>query len=134
MNQELENYGSTTPIDEELQGRFKVLRIVAFMRWVTLLAGPGAILIDDYIQPWLLNQGLPSILTMEDLSKFLFLDVLGMSNYIDEEQFLAFYHHVNIVSCFLFVLFVGWVLVAKKKAINAARDLALMQEKMRGNI
>ena len=134
MNQELENYSSTTPIDKELQGRFKVLRIVAFMRWVTLLAGPGAILIDDYIQPWLLNQGLPSILTMEDLSKFLFLDVLGMSNYIDEEQFLAFYHHVNIVSCFLFVLFVGWVLVAKKKAINAARDLALMQEKMRGNI
>ncbi len=134
MNQELEKYSSTTPIDEELQGRFKVLRIVAFMRWVTLLAGPGAILIDDYIQPWLLNQGLPSILTMEDLSKFLFLDVLGVSKYIDEEQFLAFYHHVNIVSCFLFVLFVVWVLVAKKKAVIAARDLALMQEKMRGNI
>ena len=134
MNQELEKYSSTTPIDEELQGRFKVLRIVAFMRWVTLLAGPGAILIDGYIQPWLLNQGLPSILTMEDLSKFLFLDVLGISKYIDEEQFLAFYHHVNIVSCFLFVLFVVWVLVAKKKAVIAARDLALMQEKMRGNI
>jgi len=134
VNQELEKYSSTTPIDEELQGRFKVLRIVAFMRWVTLLAGPGAILIDGYIQPWLLNQGLPSILTMEDLSKFLFLDVLGISKYIDEEQFLAFYHHVNIVSCFLFVLFVVWVLVAKKKAVIAARDLALMQEKMRGNI
>jgi hypothetical protein len=115
VNQELEKYSSTTPIDEELQGRFKVLRIVAFMRWVTLLAGPGAILIDGYIQPWLLNQGLPSILTMEDLSKFLFLDVLGISKYIDEEQFLAFYHHVNIVSCFLFVLFVVWVLVARKK-------------------
>jgi hypothetical protein len=134
VNQELENYSSTMPIDEELQGRFKVLRIVAFMRWVTLLAGPGAILIDDYIQPWLLNQGLPSILTMEDLSKFLFLDVLGISKYIDEEQFLAFYHHVNIVSCFLFVVFVGWVIIAKKKAVIAARDLALMQEKMRGNI
>ena len=134
MNQELENYSSTMPIDEELQGRFKVLRIVAFMRWVTLLAGPGAILIDDYIQPWLLKQGLPSILTMEDLSKFLFLDVLGISKYIDEEQFLAFYHHVNIVSCFLFVVFVGWVIIAKKKAVNAARDMTLMQEKMRGNI
>ena len=134
MNQELENYSSTMPIDEELQGRFKVLRIVAFMRWVTLLAGPGAILIDDYIQPWLLKQGLPSILTMEDLSKFLFLDVLGISKYIDEEQFLAFYHHVNIVSCFLFVVFIGWVIIAKKKAVNAARDMTLMQEKMRGNI
>jgi hypothetical protein len=134
VNQELENYSSTMPIDEELQGRFKVLRIVAFMRWVTLLAGPGAILIDDYIQPWLLKQGLPSILTMEDLSKFLFLDVLGISKYIDEEQFLAFYHHVNIVSCFLFVVFVGWVIIAKKKAVNAARDMTLMQEKMRGNI
>jgi len=130
----LENYSSTMPIDEELQGRFKVLRIVAFMRWVTLLAGPGAILIDDYIQPWLLKQGLPSILTMEDLSKFLFLDVLGISKYIDEEQFLAFYHHVNIVSCFLFVVFIGWVIIAKKKAVNAARDMTLMQEKMRGNI
>lgn len=134
MNQELEKYSPTTSIDEELEGRFKVLRIVAFMRWVTLLAGPGAILIDDYIQPWLLNQGLPSILTMEDLSRFIFLDVLGASKYIDEEVFLAFYHHVNIVSCFLFVLFVAWVLVAKKKAVIAARDLALMQEKMRGNI
>ena len=134
MNQELEKYSPTTSIDEELEGRFKVLRIVAFMRWVTLLAGPGAILIDDYIQPWLLNKGFPSILTMEDLSRFIFLDVLGVSKYIDEEEFLAFYHHVNIVSCFLFVLFVVWVLVAKKKAVIAARDLALMQEKMRGNI
>jgi hypothetical protein len=71
---------------------------------------------------------------MEDLSKFLFLDVLGISKYIDEEQFLAFYHHVNIVSCFLFVVFVGWVIIAKKKAVNAARDMTLMQEKMRGNI
>ncbi len=134
MNQELENYSSITPIDEELQGRFKILRIVAFMRWVTLLAGPGAILIDDYIQPWLLNQGLPSILTMEDLSRFIFLDVLGISKYIDEEVFLAFYHHVNIVSCFLFVLFVVWVLIAKRKAVIAARDLALLQAKMGGNI
>jgi hypothetical protein len=134
VNQELENYSSTTPIDDELQGRFKVLRIVAFMRWVTLLAGPGAILIDDYIQPWLLNQGLPSIITMEDLSKYLFLDVLGISRYIDEEQFLAYYHHLNIISCFLFVVFVGWVIIAKKKAVIAARDLALMEEKMRGNI
>ncbi|HIB24301.1 MAG TPA: hypothetical protein EYM81_02205 [Candidatus Poseidoniales archaeon] len=134
MNQELDNYSSTTPIDDELQGRFKVLRIVAFMRWVTLLAGPGAILIDDYIQPWLLNQGLPSIITMEDLSKYLFLDVLGISRYIDEEQFLAYYHHLNIISCFLFVVFVGWVIIAKKKAVIAARDLALMEEKMRGNI
>ncbi|HHZ73857.1 MAG TPA: hypothetical protein EYN58_01485, partial [Candidatus Poseidoniales archaeon] len=125
MNQELDNYSSTTPIDDELQGRFKVLRIVAFMRWVTLLAGPGAILIDDYIQPWLLNQGLPSIITMEDLSKYLFLDVLGISRYIDEEQFLAYYHHLNIISCFLFVVFVGWVIIAKKKAVIAARDLAL---------
>ena len=134
MNQELDNYSSTTPIDDELQGRFKVLRIVAFMRWVTLLAGPGAILIDDYIQPWLLNQGLSSIITMEDLSKYLFLDVLGISRYIDEEQFLAYYHHLNIISCFLFVVFVGWVIIAKKKAVIAARDLALMEEKMRGNI
>ncbi len=134
MSQELEKYSSITPIDEELQGRFKILRIVAFMRWVTLLAGPGAILIDDYIQPWLLNQGLPSILTMEDLSRYFFLDILGIGNYIDEEQFLAFYHHVNIVSCFLFVVFVIWVLIAKKKAVIAARDLTLMQEKMKGSI
>ena len=134
MKQELENYSSITPIDDELQGRFKVLRIVAFMRWVTLLAGPGAILIDDYIQPWLLNQGLPSILTMEDLSRYFFLDILGIANYIDEEQFLAFYHHVNIVSCFLFVVFVGWVIIAKKKAVIAARDLTILQEKMKGNI
>lgn len=134
MNQELENYSSTTPIDEELKGRFKILKIVAFMRWITLLAGPGAILIDDYIQPWLLNQGLPSIITMDDLSKYLFLNVLGISKYIDEEQFLTFYHHVNIVSCLLFVVFVVWVIIAKKKAVNAARDLTLMQKKMRGNI
>tara|TARA_B110000116_G_C16682600_1_gene511414 strand:+ start:29 stop:433 length:405 start_codon:yes stop_codon:yes gene_type:complete len=134
VNLKLESYSSITPIDEELQGRFKVLRIVAFMRWITLIAGPGAILIDDYIEPWLSNNGLPSILTMEDLSRFFFLDVLGISNYIDEAQFLAFYHHVNIISCFLFVVFVVWVLIAKKKAVIAARDLTLMQEKMKGNI
>jgi hypothetical protein len=59
---------------------------------------------------------------------------LGIAKYIDEEKFLAFYHHVNIVSCFLFVVFVGWVIIAKKKAVIAARDMTLMQEKMRGNI
>lgn len=134
MNQELGNYSPSKPIDDELKGRFKILRIVAFMRWITLLVGPVAILIDDYIQPWLLEQGLPSILTMGDLSKFLFLEILGLSRYLDEEQFLAIYHHVNIVSCLLFVVFVCWVIIAKKRAVVAARDLTLMEEKMRGNI
>jgi len=134
VNQELGNYSHSKPIYDELEGRFKILRIVAFMRWITLLVGPVAILIDDYIQPWLLEQGLPSILTMEDLSKFLFLEILGLSRYIDEEQFLALYHHVNIVSCALFVVFVCWVIIAKKRAVVAARDLTLMEEKMRGNI
>ena len=134
MKQGLENYSSKPPIDSELKGRFKVLRIVAYMRWITLIIGPVAILIDDYIQPWMLNYQLPSILTMEDLGKFIFLDILGISKYIDEEQFLSFYHHLNIVSSFLFVVFVVWVLIAKRKAVIAARDLTLMQEKMMENI
>jgi len=134
VKQGLENYSSKPPIDSELKGRFKVLRIVAYMRWITLIIGPVAILIDDYIQPWMLNYQLPSILTMEDLGKFIFLDILGISKYIDEEQFLSFYHHLNIVSSFLFVVFVVWVLIAKRKAVIAARDLTLMQEKMMENI
>ncbi len=134
MNQGMDDYRSAPAIDAEFKGQYKALRIVSFMRWITLVIGPGAIIIDDFIQPWMVNQGLPSILTMDDLSRWFILDILGLSNYIDIDLFLEIYHHVNIISCVLFVVFIIWVEVAKRKAVSAASELTLLEDRMRRGV
>ncbi|MDP6325822.1 MAG: hypothetical protein QGI36_01865 [Candidatus Thalassarchaeaceae archaeon] len=134
MNQKIANYSSATPIDSKFKGQFKAWRIIAFMRWITFIIGPVAIIIDNYIEPWITKMGLPNILTMEDLSQWLILDVLNFSRWIDVDLFLRIYHHVNWVSCILFVIFVIWHAVMKRKTTSAARDLTLLEETMRTGI
>ncbi len=134
MNQEAENYKSATPIDSKFKGQFKAWRVIAFMRWVTFIIGPVAIIIDDYLQPWIATMGIPNILTIEDLSQWLILDILNLKKWIDVDLFLAIYYHVNWVSCILFIVFVIWHVVLKRKTTAAARDLTLLEEKMRAGI
>lgn len=134
MNQEAEDYKSATPIDSKFKGQFKAWRVIAFMRWVTFIIGPVAIIIDDYLQPWIATMGLPNILTIEDLSQWLILDILNLKKWIDVDLFLAIYYHVNWVSCILFIVFVVWHVVLKRKTTAAARDLTLLEEKMRAGI
>ncbi|MDP6742836.1 MAG: hypothetical protein QF807_07670 [Candidatus Thalassarchaeaceae archaeon] len=134
MNQEAEDYKSATPIDTKFKGQFKAWRVIAFMRWITFIIGPVAIIIDDYLQPWVASMGLPNILTIEDLSQWLILDILNLKKWIDAELFLAIYYHVNWVSCILFIVFVVWHAVLKRKTTAAARDLTLLEEKMRAGI
>ena len=71
---------------------------------------------------------------MEDLSQWLVLDVFRLGKWIDIEEFLEIYYHVNIVSCVLFVVFVLWYLFLKRKTIKSARDMSILQEQMRGGI
>tara|TARA_B100001750_G_scaffold246988_1_gene271123 strand:- start:2271 stop:2675 length:405 start_codon:yes stop_codon:yes gene_type:complete len=132
--QDVGEYNSSPPIESKFKKQFKAWRIIAFMRWVTFIIGPLAILIDRYLQPWLVSMGLPSIVTMEDFSLWLMLDVLRLSKWIDVEDMLELYHHINWVSCILFIVFVGWHILAKKRATKSARDLTLLEEKMRGGI
>tara|TARA_B100001146_G_C15906052_1_gene316685 strand:- start:57 stop:461 length:405 start_codon:yes stop_codon:yes gene_type:complete len=134
VNQEAENYKSATPIDSKFKGQFKAWRVIAFMRWVTFIIGPVAIIIDDYLQPWIATMGIPNILTIEDLSQWLILDILNLKKWIDVDLFLAIYYHVNWVSCILFIVFVIWHVVLKRKTTAAARDLTLLEEKMRAGI
>ncbi len=122
------------PLDKEFRGRYRVLRIVAFMRWVSLLVGPIAIIVDRIIEPWMSATGLPSVLTMEDITQFLLYESTGLSNYISEEEFLGYYHHLNIICCALFAVFVIWFILAKRKAVGAAEELALLEQRMGGGL
>ncbi len=134
MNQGLEEYNSSPPIESNFKRQFKAWRIIAFMRWITFILGPVAIFLDRILQPWMVSMGLPNILTMEDVSKWLILDVLSLSKWIDVDEFIELYHHVNWVSCALFVVFLVWHSIMKRKTTQSARNLTLLEEKMRGGI
>lgn len=131
---DLADYSSQPPADTKFNENFKAWRFIAFMRWITLLLGPVAIILDNYLEPWLTAQGFPNIITMEDLSQWLVLDVFRLGKWIDLEEFLEIYYHVNVVSCVLFVVFVLWFLILKSKTIKSARDMSILQEQMRGGI
>lgn len=130
----LDDYSSSPPVESKFKRQFKAWRIIAFMRWVTFILGPLAIFLDRFLQPWMVSMGLPNIVTMEDFSRWLVLDVLSLSKWIDVDQFLELYHHINLVSCILFLVFIAWHSIMKRKTTQSARNLTLLEEKMRGGI
>lgn len=134
MIQGLDDYSSSPPVESKFKRQFKAWRIIAFMRWVTFILGPLAIFLDRFLQPWMVSMGLPNIVTMEDFSRWLVLDVLSLSKWIDVDQFLELYHHINLVSCILFLVFIAWHSIMKRKTTQSARNLTLLEEKMRGGI
>jgi hypothetical protein len=92
--------------------------IVKKMRWVALVLGPLPILWDNVMFPTLnLFAGIPSFMTMEDFFHMLFVDLLPMDKYSDEFEMI--WPHLTRVCTILFVVFVIWAIVAKKKALAA---------------
>ena len=130
----LDDYSSSPPVESKFKRQFKAWRIIAFMRWITFILGPLAIFLDRFLQPWMVSMGVPNIVTMEDFSRWLVLDVLSLSKCIDVDEFLELYHHINLVSCILFLVFIAWHSIMKRKTAQSARSLTLLEEKMRGGI
>ena len=88
------------------------------MRWAALVLGPLPILWDNIMFPTLnLFVGMPSFMTMEDFFHMLIIDLLPMDKY--SEEFDLIWPHLTRVCTILFIVFVIWAIVAKKKALAA---------------
>ena len=89
--------------------------IVKKMRWAALVLGPLPILWDNIMFPTLnLFVGMPSFMTMEDFFQMLIIDLLPLDKY--SEEFDLVWPHLTRVCTILFIVFVIWAMVAKKKA------------------
>ena len=95
-----------------------------------MVLGPAALLVDEILVPLLLRYDVPDVVTFEDLMQWLVLKALPLDVWIDIELFHSIYFHVTRVSCALFVVFVAWTLLWKKKAETAADELVKGQDRL----
>ena len=100
--------------------------IIRRMRWITLVLGPVAILWDNVIAPFLIQQGAPEIVTMEDF----FQAIVFRSGLISEETFERYWPHLNNVCTVLFVVFLLWSIQKKRAAKAAAKDVVELEGRM----
>ncbi len=130
MMQPLDSMHDSVELDRRFRQRHRAWRIIAFMRWVTMVLGPAALLVDEILVPLLLRYDVPDVVTFEDLMQWLVLKALPLDVWIDIELFHSIYFHVTRVSCALFVVFVAWTLLWKKKAETAADELVKGQDRL----
>jgi len=123
MTQPPDSMHDSAELDRRFRQRHRAWRIIAFMRWVTMVLGPAALLVDQLLVPLLLKYQVPDVVTFEDLMQWLVLSVLPLDLWIDIELFHTIYFHVTRVSCVLFVVFVVWTHMWKQKAEAAADKL-----------
>ena len=123
MTQPPDSMHDSAELDRRFRQRHRAWRIIAFMRWVTMVLGPAALLVDQLLVPLLLKYQVPDVVTFEDLMQWLVLSVLPLDLWIDVELFHTIYFHVTRVSCVLFVVFVVWTHMWKQKAEVAADEL-----------
>ena len=120
-------------IPSELQKRerrynatWKAYAIIRRMRWITLVLGPVAILWDNVVAPFLVEQGAPEFVTMEDF----FQAIVFRSGLISEETFERYWPHLNNVCTALFLVFLFWSIQKKRAAKAAAKDVVELEGRM----
>ncbi len=123
MMQPHDSMHGSAELDRRFRQRHRAWRIIAFMRWVTMVLGPAALLVDQLLVPLLLKYQVPDVVTFEDLMQWFILSVLPLDIWIDTELFHSIYFHVTRLSCVLFVVFVLWTHMWKQKAESAADEL-----------
>ena len=100
--------------------------IISRMRWITMVLGPVAILWDNVIAPFLVEQGAPEFVTMEDFCQA----IVFRSGLISEETFELYWPHLNNVCTALFLVFLFWSMQKKRAAKAAARDVVELEGRM----
>ena len=130
MTQPPDTVHGSDGLDRRFRQRHRAWRIIAFMRWVTMVLGPAALFVDRLLVPLLLKYEVPDVVTFEDLMQWLILSVLPLDLWIDIDLFHSIYFHVTRLSCVLFVVFVVWTYLWKQKAEAAADELAHGQARM----
>ena len=129
MTQPLDSVDGSAELDRRFRQRHRAWRIIAFMRWVTMVLGPAALFVDELLVPFLLKYQVPDVITFEEMMQWLILGLLPLDLWIDLELFQFLYYHITRLSIVLFVVFVVWTEVWKRKATAAAGELTEEQTK-----
>jgi len=112
--------------ERRYRAQWRAYAIVKRMRWITLVLGPVAILWDNVIAPFLVEQGAPEFVTMEDFCQA----IVFSSGLISEETFERYWPHLNNVCTALFLVFLFWTIRKRRAAKQAAKDVVELEGRM----
>ncbi len=112
--------------ERRYRAQWRAYAIVKRMRWITLVLGPVAILWDNVIAPFLVEQGAPEFVTMEDFCQA----IVFSSGLISEETFERYWPHLNNVCTVLFLVFLFWTIQKRRAAKQAAKDVVELEGRM----
>ena len=112
--------------ESRYRAQWRAYAIVKRMRWITLVLGPVAILWDNVIAPFLVEQGAPEFVTMEDF----FQAIVFSSGLISEETFERYWPHLNNVCTVLFLVFLFWTIQKRRAAKQAAKEVVELEGRM----
>ena len=112
--------------ENRYRAQWRAYAIVKRMRWITLVLGPVAILWDNVIAPFLVEQGAPEFVTMEDFCQA----IVFSSGLISEETFEQYWPHLNNVCTALFLVFLFWTIRKQRAVKQAAREQVELEGRM----
>ena len=112
--------------DRRYRAQWRAYAIIKRMRWITLVLGPVAILWDNVIAPFLVEQGAPEFVTMEDFCQA----IVFSSGLISEETFERYWPHLNNVCTALFFVFLFWTIQKRRAVKQAAKEQVELEGRM----
>ena len=112
--------------ERRYRAQWRAYAIIKRMRWITLVLGPVAILWDNVIAPFLVEQGAPEFVTMEDFCQA----IVFSSGLISEETFEQYWPHLNNVCTALFFVFLFWTIQKRRAVKQAAKEQVELEGRM----
>ena len=117
------NSGELKNLELRYDAIWRAYSLIKRMRWFTFVLGPVAILWDDMIVPFIVKQGAPEFLSIEDF----FQTIIFSFGIVSEETFERYWAHLNNVCVVLFFVFLLWSRQKKRAANTAAEDVAELE-------
>ena len=112
--------------ERRYRAQWRAYAIIKRMRWITLVLGPVAILWDNVIAPFLVEQGAPEFVTMEDFCQA----IVFSSGLISEETFERYWPHLNNLCTALFFVFLFWTIQKRRAVKQAAKEQVELEGRM----
>ena len=112
--------------ERRYRAQWRAYAIIKRMRWITLVLGPVAILWDNVIAPFLVEQGAPEFVTMEDFCQA----IVFSSGLISEETFERYWPHLKNVCTALFFVFLFWTIQKRRAVKQAAKEQVELEGRM----
>ena len=117
------NSGELKELEQRYNEILKAHSIIKRMRWFTFVFGPVAILWDDVIAPFIVKQGAPEFLSMEDF----FQAIIFSFGIISEVTFERYWPYLNNACVVLFIVFLYWSIQKKREVNNAAEEVSELE-------